>query len=140
MLSGSPRFDAYGVDFGWGKLVAVRSGWGNFALTVTPKHIQFSTLRLPLHIPLSPVIRLYARARYFQLQIYTSTMPLPSQLRRRILHHQRFRHRIGLIRNFRFQNRTRMRPRPQRLLRRRGGASRARPALFNVTAQDDFLL
>ncbi|CAN1810627.1 Uncharacterized acetyltransferase At3g50280 [Linum perenne] len=29
MLSGSPRFDAYGVDFGWGKPVAVRSGWGN---------------------------------------------------------------------------------------------------------------
>ncbi|CAN1166977.1 Uncharacterized acetyltransferase At3g50280 [Linum perenne] len=29
VLSGSPRFDAYGVDFGWGKPVAVRSGWGN---------------------------------------------------------------------------------------------------------------
>ncbi|CAI0408135.1 unnamed protein product [Linum tenue] len=29
MLSGSPRFDAYGTDFGWGKAVAVRSGWAN---------------------------------------------------------------------------------------------------------------
>ncbi|CAI0560195.1 unnamed protein product [Linum tenue] len=29
VLSGSPRFDAYGTDFGWGKPVAVRSGCAN---------------------------------------------------------------------------------------------------------------
>ncbi|KAM3393156.1 hypothetical protein ACQJBY_014021 [Aegilops geniculata] len=29
MMSGSPRFDVYGNDFGWGRPVAVRSGAGN---------------------------------------------------------------------------------------------------------------
>ncbi|KAI3994534.1 hypothetical protein MKX01_028760 [Papaver californicum] len=27
LMGGSPRFDAYGCDFGWGKPMAVRSGW-----------------------------------------------------------------------------------------------------------------
>ena len=28
-MSGSPRFNVYGTDFGWGRLIAVRSGGGN---------------------------------------------------------------------------------------------------------------
>ena len=28
-MSGSPRFNVYGTDFGWGRPIAVRSGGGN---------------------------------------------------------------------------------------------------------------
>ncbi|KAI3959300.1 hypothetical protein MKW98_018890 [Papaver atlanticum] len=55
IIGGSPKFNPYGCDFGWGKPLAVRSGWTNkFSGTVRMNPGQVGGGSVDLEIYLSP--------------------------------------------------------------------------------------